>query len=230
MSPRLVLVLQHLGVTERDCSGDYPGNLAKASCCLDTTRASDGRPIRLFTPAQRGGMPSPRLSGSGARDIAGSAVEAPITRLVEAAWASSYDGCPRGKLDRARLAARRQHRPTERSDSDSSDDSEEGDSGRNVPHMHRCCIVCGYVFFWLIFCFSEFSLVRHGSHALGVCFCSALGFPPHTRRLMSYPSVPLIKEETYAKTGEPSAKRPLLRQGADTPLGNRTERVGPRAE
>ena len=36
---------------------------------------------------------------------------------------------------------------------------------------------------------------------------------------MIYPSVPLIKEETYAKTGEPSAKRPLLRQGADTPLG-----------
>ena len=47
---------------------------------------------------------------------------------------------------------------------------------------------------------------------------------------MIYPSVPLIKEETYAKTGEPSAKRPPLRQGADTPLGNRPERVGPRAE
>ena len=62
----VVLVLQHLGATERDCSGDYPGTLAKASCCLDTARASAGRPKGLFTPAQRGGMPSPRLSGSGA--------------------------------------------------------------------------------------------------------------------------------------------------------------------
>ena len=36
VSPRLGLVLQHFGVTKRDCSGDYPDTLAKASCCLDT--------------------------------------------------------------------------------------------------------------------------------------------------------------------------------------------------
>ena len=37
VSPRLGVVLRHFGVTERDCSGDYPDTLAKASCCLDTT-------------------------------------------------------------------------------------------------------------------------------------------------------------------------------------------------
>ena len=37
VSPRLGLVLQHFGVSKRDCSGIYPDTLAKASCCLDTT-------------------------------------------------------------------------------------------------------------------------------------------------------------------------------------------------
>ena len=37
VSPRLGVVLQHFGVSKRDCSGVYPDTLAKASCCLDTT-------------------------------------------------------------------------------------------------------------------------------------------------------------------------------------------------
>ena len=37
VSPRLGVVLRQFGVTARDCSGDYPDTLAKASCCLDTT-------------------------------------------------------------------------------------------------------------------------------------------------------------------------------------------------
>ena len=80
-----------------------------------------------------------------------------------------------------------------------------------MPHMHRCCIVCGYVFLWLISVFWNFLWFAMALMLWGFCFVQLrVGFPPHTRRLMIYPSVPLIKEETYAKTGEPSAKRPLL--------------------
>ena len=56
------------------------------------------------------------------------------------------------------------------------------------------------------------------------------GFSPSHEAAHVLPKCPSYKEETYAKTGEPNVTRPLLRQGADTPLGNRTERVGPRAE
>ena len=37
VSPRLGVVLQHFGVTAKDCAGTFPDTLAKASCCLDTS-------------------------------------------------------------------------------------------------------------------------------------------------------------------------------------------------
>ena len=51
------------------------------------------------------------------------------------------------------------------------------------------------------------------------------GFSPSHEAAHVLPKCPSYKEETYAKTGEPNVTRPFLRQGADTPLGNRTERV-----
>jgi fatty acid desaturase len=95
----------------------------------------------------------------------------------------------------------------------------------HAPLLH-CVWLC---VLWLIFCFLEFLWFAMALMLWGFVLFS-FGFSPSHEAAHVLPKCPSYKEETYAKTGEPNVTRPLLRQGADTPLGNRTERVGPRAE
>ena len=95
--------------------------------------------------------------------------------------------------------------------------------------MHRFCTVCGFRSLLVFSVFRNF-IGSPWLSCFGGLFLFSFGFSPSHEAAHVLPKCPSYKEETYAKTGEPNVTRPLLRQGADTPLGNRTERVGPRAE